>query len=498
MGGGCAFLDYDNDGWQDILLISNSQIALYHNEKNGRFTDVSATAGFVNLRGYWMGCAVGDIDGDGFPDILLTGYHRLALLHNVSGRWFEDWTTRSGLDSNNHEHWGLSAGFMDLDGSGNLSLVLTNYVSYGPGEPQFCEIHPGIRSGCPPTSYRPQFPELWWNKGRGKFNNISESCGMKPLHGQAMSVAFTDIDSDGRMDFYIGNDGKPAELIRNLGRMRFENIGEKSGVAYNSMGHAIAAMGADWGDYDRDGKPDLAITAFSDEPYSLWRNLGGGQFDYATDSAQLLGPTYGALGFGAKWADFDNDGWPDIAFANGHVYDNSPDLYPSTTFRQPLMLFHNVSSKTVRGFTDITPYMTPGVREPIVGRGLAAGDFDNDGRVDLLAVDFEGAPMLLHNTSSASNHWVTLDLRQETGNRFAYGAKATVYLNSGVMTQFVSPASSFLSSSDPRLHFGLGRESRIKRIELRWPDGLRQVIAECQIDRIVTVVKDKPLTAEGN
>lgn len=482
-GSGCAFLDYDNDGWQDILLVGQPHMALYHNLHNGHFEDVTAPMGLGKLSGQWTGVAVGDYDGDGSLDILLTGFHRLALLRNNAGKGFTDVTRQAGLDTTNFGHWGSSAGFMDLDGSGRLALVITNYVVFGPKEKQFCELSPGVISGCPPQFYKPQFAELWQNIGGGKFRNITKESGFSDTHGIGLVLAFADIFDDHRMSVYLGNDTLPADVMHNLGHLKFRNDGLKSGLSLEQS-HGIAAMGADWGDFARDGRLDLAVSAFSDESYPLFHNLGHGVYENINDAANLSGPTFNHLGFGAKWLDMDNDGWPDLIFANGHVYDNVAKIYPLLTFREPLMLFHNEHGRTVR---DLVPQMDGDVTLPLMGRGLATGDFDNDGRIDFLVVDYEGAAMLFHNVSQTANHWITLDLRGRAPNRFAYGARVTARAGKQVWVGVVSPASSYLSSSDPRLHFGLGPVTGLDSITVEWSDGRQTVQRSVASDRILMI-----------
>jgi enediyne biosynthesis protein E4 len=468
-GVGCAFLDYDGDGWQDVLLVDEPTCKLFRNRRDGTFEEVTAAAGLATVKGPWKGCAVGDVDADGHPDLLLSGYHRLALLKNEGGARWKDITAAAGLPPDNRGHWGSSAGFMDLDADGTLDLVLLNYVVFGPKEPQYCELRPGVISGCPPNRYKPEFSELWRNTGGGRFEDVTAVSGMKDTHGTALVVAFSDVDEDGRIDFYIGNDEKAAELMRNLGGMRFRNDGVPSGVAWGSTaGTIIAAMGADWADYDGDGRLDLTVTAFSNQPYSLLRNLGAGVFEHKSDETGIAHETYKPLGFGAKWLDMDNDGWPDICYANGHVYDNTDRLDPATRFRQPTMFFHNEHGTR---FVDLAPQMPKDVRKPILGRGTAAGDYDNDGRVDLLIVDYEGEPLLLRNESTSTNRWIKLDLRAKRPNRFAYGARVTAKSGERVWVGEVSPASSYLSSSDPRLHFGLGGADQLDELTIRWPSG---------------------------
>ncbi|HZO89886.1 MAG TPA: CRTAC1 family protein [Chthonomonadaceae bacterium] len=483
-GCGCAFLDYDNDGWQDILLVTAPHVLLYHNKGNGQFEEVSEAMGLAAVQGDWKGCAVGDYDGDGYLDLVLTGFRRLALLKNAGGKGFQDVTAAAGLDPHNRGHWGSSAGFMDLEGNGRLDLVLLNYVIFGPHEPQYCEMRSGVRSGCPPSSYRPEFGELWQNLGNGKFKDVTDASGMKATHGKALVVAFADVNGDGRMDFYIGNDGTPADLMLNLGGLRFRNVALRSNVAYGALAHPMAAMGADWADYDRDGRLDLAVSGFSDESYTLYRAVGRGFFEQTSDETGLSGPTYKPLGFGDKWIDLDNDGWPDLIFVNGHVYDNVHDIDPLSTFRQPMMLFHNERG---RQFTDLVPQMGGEVATPILGRGLATGDFDNDGRMDFLAVDYEGQPLLFHNVSQTPNHWITLDLRGSSPNRFAYGAQVVARAGKDQWVGQVSPASSYLSSSDPRIHFGLGQTATLDSLTIRWPDGHQETLRHIAPDRILCI-----------
>ena len=484
-GAGCAFFDYDDDGWQDVLLVGQPHVALYHNLRNGRFEDVTARSGLDKVSGHWFGVAVGDYDGDGRLDILLTGFHRLALLRNVGGGRFVDVTVQAGLDPANGGHWGSSAGFMDLDGSGRLALVILNYVRFGPKDKQYCELTPGVVSGCPPQFYTPEHAELWRNDGRGRFQNVTAASGFGQTHGVGLVLAFADIFDDGRMSVYLGNDTVPADALHNLGDWKFRNDGLRSGLALE-QGQGIAAMGADWGDASRDGRLDLAVSAFSDESYPLFHNLSHGLYENVNDAAEISGPTFNHLGFGTKWLDMDNDGWPDLIFANGHVYDNVAKIYPLLTYREPLMLFHSQRGKR---FLDLIPQMSGDVTKPLVGRGLATGDFDNDGRVDFLVVDYEGNPMLFHNLSRTSNHWITLDLRGRAPNSFAYGAQVTARAGKQVWTGLVSPASSYLSSSDPRVHFGLGAVRRLDSLTVRWPDGRQTRLRSVAGDRILRVIE---------
>lgn len=495
-GYGCAFLDYDGDGWQDVLLLASGHPRLYRNrQRQGvtqpriEFEETTAATGLDQFAGDWRGCAVGDVDRDGFTDLLLTGHRRLALLRNASARRWHDVTRAAGLDPHNRGQWGSSAGFMDLDGDDQLDLVLLNYVSFGPQDQQYCQWRMGVTSGCGPAEYRAQLPELWRNLGGGRFENASARSGMRGSRGKGLTLAFADVNHDDRMDFYIGNDGTPSDLMVNSGGLRFRNVGNQSGVAYGSVpGEAISAMGADWGDYDRDGWLDLVVTAFSNQPYSLLRATGAATgialFEHAGDRAGVTGPTYRPLGFGAKWLDADNDGWPDLAFANGHVHDNAEQIDPLTRYRQPLMLLRNLHGNH---FVDLAPELGEPFTRPLVGRGLVTGDYDNDGRVDLLVTDMEGDPLLLHNRSETGGHWLTLDLRGAGADRIAYGARVAARAGPQLWVGCVSPAASFLSSSDPRLHFGLGEVTRLDVVTIDWPGGHRESWRDLAVDRILVV-----------
>lgn len=482
-GTGCAFLDFNRDGRPDILLVAEPHPILYLNRGGGTFEDVTARSGLAARAGAWKGCAVGDVDGDGWLDLLVNGYRCLALWHNRGGRGFTDVTRAAGLDPTNRGHWGCGGGFMDLNGDGRPELVLLNYVKFGPRERQLCTIS-GVPTGCPPRQYAPEFPELWRNLGGGRLQDVSVAAGMREATGTTQSLVFADLDDDGKQDFYIGNDGAPADLMHNRGGLHFENTATAAGLAYGLDGTALSAMGADLDDYDRDGRADLAVSGFSNEAYALFHALPGGLFEQTAGSTGLAGPTLLPLGFGAKWLDADNDRWPDLSFANGHVMEQTARIYPHTTFRQPLMLFRNLQG---RGFQDIAPLLGGAFTTPLLGRGSATGDYDNDGRLDLLVVDYEGAPVLLHNVSRTANHWLTLDLRGQAPNPYAYGARITGTVGDRVWVAEVSPASSYLSSSDPRLHLGLGDATALDSLTIRWPSGRTRVLTHVAGDRVLEV-----------
>jgi hypothetical protein len=489
-GCGCAAFDGDNDGWQDVLLVDARHPTLFRNIDGKRLEEVTPNSGLTAADGDWKGCAVGDYDGDGLLDVLLTGYHCLALYRNMGEMKFELATEIAGFDATNHGQWGSSAGFMDLDGDGWLDLVVVNFIDFGPDSKQYCIYGDGVRAGCLPKSYTPEKSEIWHNTGKGTFERVPATAGMDQTHGVGLVLAFADLDEDGRMDFYIGNDGLPADLLHNLGNMQFENIAEKSGVALNQSSVPVASMGADWADFNRDGRLDLVVTNFQLLCFVLFQNVGDNAFMDASLSTGLAKATRNRLGFGAKWTDFENDGWPDIFFANGHVHDNAAQASGAgAEFRQPVQLFRNGRGSK---FVDLAPALGLDVRRSLVGRGSATADFDNDGRIDLLAVDYEGPVMLLENRTQTNNHWLKLDLRGLAPNQFAYGARVVGKAGNQIWLADVSPASSYLSSSDPRIHFGLGELSRLDTLEIRWPSGRRQTLNDIAADQILRVTEVEP------
>ena len=490
-GCGCAAFDYDNDGWQDILLVADPYPVLYRNSGDGQFSDVTESTGLSRLaHENWIGCAIGDYDGDGWLDVLFTGFHQLALCHNKQGKELQDVTESAGLDSHNNGQWGAGAGFMDLDGDQWLDLVVVNYVEFGPESKQFCEDASGVQTSCPPTAYEAERGEIWHNEGGKLFRLIPAEQGMKDTTGVGLVLAFADIDADGLFDFYIGNDARNADLLMNLGEMKFENRAFRAGLSVSRKLTAVAAMGADWGDYNRDGLLDLTVTDFQDRGAALFKNFGDGLF---TDVSQTVGieqATSNHLGFGLNWIDFDNDGWLDIAYVNGHVYENISKWRPEVTYRQPLSLMH---SQTGHRFVDLVPQIGDKTSRPMAGRGSATLDFNNDGRMDLLVIDYEGPVMLLENQTRSTNHWIKLDLHGASPNQFAYGAQITARSGEQIWTEQVSPSSSYLSSEDPRVHLGLGKTERLDSITVRWPSGGASELTHVEVDRILRIDE----TADG-
>ena len=485
-GAGCAAFDCDDDGWQDILLIGDPHPSLFHNTGGGQFEDVTKGSGLAAVDADWTGCAIGDYDADGLLDVLLTGYRRLALYRNLGGLRFEEATAAAGLDPFNNQYWGSSAGFMDLDGDRRLDLVILNYVVFGPESQQYCEYAPGVKSGCGPRTYPPQRGQIWRNTGASGFELVPDVQGMRDTQGAALVLGFTDLDGDGRMDFYIGNDGLAADLMHNQGGMRFKNIAFEAGVSLSDNALALSAMAADWADFDRDGLLDLFVTNWQGSPFVIFRALGQNLFIDCSRQTDLAQITRTRMGFGGKWVDFENDGWPDLFIVNGHVYDNVNQIKSDVQYRQPILLLSNSNGHK---FVDVVPALGAQVQRPMVGRGSATADFDNDGLVDLLAVDFEGPVMLLQNRTATKNHWLTLDLRGASPNIFAYGARVVGRAGGQSWIGEVSPASSYLSSSDPRIHWGLGEVTRLETLTIRWPAGEEQTLRDVTADQILRVVE---------
>lgn len=489
-GLGCAAFDSDNDGWQDVLLVDSPGPAFFRNIGGRSFQDLTQESGLLAVSGRWTGASVGDFDGDGLQDVLLTGYHQLALYKNLDGLRFRDVTAAAGLDPANGGFWAASAGFMDLDGDAWLDLVILNYVIFGPETKKYCEYPRGIISGCGPRSDLPEFGQIFRNTGNQTFELVPAEQAMKHTHGVAMVLAFTDLDDDGRMDFYIGNDGVPADLLHNQGQFRFENIAAVAGVATSDNGRPISAMAADWSDFDRDGKLDLIVTNWFDLSSALFQNLGNQLFVDCAKSTDLARITRNRLGFGAKWVDFENDGWPDLFIVNGHVNHDSAEIHgPDVPYRQAAQLLWNHEGKR---FLDVVPQLGADVQRSMVGRGNATADFDNDGKVDLLAVDFEGPVMLLMNETESKHHWLKLDLRGKSPNVFAYGARVIGKAGNQVWIAELSPASSYLSSSDPRIHWGLGDVTELDKLTIRWPSGKTTTLENVPVDRIMSIAEDSP------
>jgi hypothetical protein len=528
-GAGCSFFDYDHDGWLDLFLVGSARTAegaplhaLYRNNRDGTFADVTKAAGLEGS-GYGMGCVAADYDGDGDLDLLVTGYGGNTLYRNNGSGRFEDVTKAAGLGpiadrrsptnneqrtTHNEQHttsqqpipWNSSAAFADYDGDGWLDLYVGRYLRFDASTPQICRHH-GVALACTPTLYDPQVGVLYRNNGNGTFSDATRRAGAVAA-GRTLGVVWCDTDDDGRSDLFVANDNAPNNLFHNEGGGRLRDVGLAAGVAYGAQGSAEASMGVDFGDYDGDSRLDLVFTNFQNEGVGLYRNAGKPGFFAAAERAGVLAPTLPVLGFGAGFLDYDNDGRLDLFFANGHVQEAIQQVDSSCTFAQPRQLFRNRGDDT---FEDLTSACGPAMTEPAVGRGAAFGDYDNDGDVDILVNNNGGPAILLRNETirpttndqrpttdgspagRSDHHWLRIRLVGRAPNRFAVGARVTVRAGGLCQVREVRAGHSFASSSDLRAQFGLGRAARAERIVVRWPGGRVTTLVGVAADREVTV-----------
>jgi hypothetical protein len=472
LGTGAALWDYDGDGWLDLYLVGQRGAsatgggALFRNRGDGTFEDRTAGSG-LGLPGNWHGCASGDFDNDGRPDLLLTGLGDCRLFRNLGGGRFGDVTRGSGLEAPSPLAWATSAGFADVNRDGLLDLFVGRYVRFGPKDLQLCS-HSGVIAACGPRSYDPQFGSLYLNRGKGRFADVTRRFGLGDQHGKCLGVAFGDANDDGYPDLYLANDEMPGDLYLNLAGRSFRNIGVSSGTAMSAGGGEQAGMGVDWADYDRDGRLDLFVTTFQGEDNSLYRNLGDDAFEESGGAAGLSGVTRPFVAFGTRFVDLDNDGWLDLWAVNGHMKDNVAEIDRTTTYRQRSQVLRNVDG---RRFVEVRGEKAGEVLDrPLVGRALATGDIDNDGDQDLLVSDLEGAALLIVNRTAAPGNWISVRLAGARSNRMALGARVTVKAGDRAYVQECQTGSSFLSASDPRVHVGVG-PATVVDVEVRWPDG---------------------------
>ena len=494
MGSGCGWIDYDQNGLLDLYLVNGAatklykpahllRSALYRNNGDGTFTDVTekARVGAEGLFG--MGAAVGDYDNDGFPDLLVLGYGRCILYHNNGDGTFEDVTEKSGVT--NKGRWGSSAAWFDYNNDGWLDLVIANYVDWSPERNFWCGEHgPGMRSYCHPDNYNGEPPILYHNNGDGTFTDVSKSAGVGLKPGNGLGVVTFDYDNDGWQDIFIANDSMPNFLFHNNRNGTFTELGYAAGVAVSMDGASEAGMGTDAGDATGNGKMDLFVTHLDEQLARFYENLGDGTFDDATLRAKIGYATYHTSGFGTRFLDYDNDGWRDIFMANGHILDNIERYHSDVHYAEPKFMFRN----TGRGiFENVSAELGPDFRLPKVSRGAALGDFDNDGDLDILVNNNGQAPQLLRNDGGNRNHWLEIFLIGTKSNRDGVGAR--VKLKSGEFTLYDQRKGgmSYQAAQDPRLHFGLGQRSRVDIIEILWPSGSVTHLANIDADRILTV-----------
>jgi enediyne biosynthesis protein E4 len=500
MGSGCGWIDYDQNGLLDIYLVNGAatslyipkrplRSALYKNNGDGSFTDVTEHAG-VGAEGlFGMGVAVGDYDNDGFPDLFVLGYGRCILYHNNGDGTFSDVTSKAGVG--NVGKWGSSAAWFDYDNDGKLDLVIANYVDWVPENNFYCGRRgPGLRSYCHPDVYRGQPPTLYHNNGDGTFTNITMRSGLGQKPGNGLGVVTFDYDQDGWQDIFIANDSMPNFLFHNNRDGTFREVAYSAGVAVGIDGQFEAGMGTDAADTTGIGRLDLVVTHLDHQLARLYRNLGDGLFEDATYGSKISYATFHMSGFGARFMDFDNDGRRDLFMANGHVLDNIQLYHAETRYAEPKLMFRNAGSGI---FENVSDQLGPDFLLPRVSRGAAIGDFDNDGALDILVSNNGQSPQLLRNNGGSSNHWLQLFLIGTRSNRDAVGARAKVTAGDLVLYEERKGGMSYQSAQDPRLHFGLGQRSAIDQIEIKWPSGEVTKLTNLKADQILAVEEGKGL-----
>jgi hypothetical protein len=493
-GSGCAFIDYDADGWLDLLLAGQPRCALYHNNRDGSFTGVTSAAG-VGRAGFWIGCGAGDYDNDGSVDLFVAGYNTCALYHNNGHGGFADVTAAAGIHDRGYQ---TSAAFADLDRDGFLDLYICHYVQFGPHEPQYCPAAgTSLLRTCGPDAYQPQVGVFYHNQGNGTFVEATKRFGLDSAHGKAWGVAVADYDRDAWPDMYVANDEMPGDLFHNTGGGRMANVGAASGTGYGADGALQGGMGADFGDYDNDGRPDLVVTTFWMEPNALSHNDGRGLFSDTAYASGIAQATSQRVGFGAGFLDADNDGWLDLFFLNGHVQDTHW-INPDQGMPERMQLF--VNQRDGR-FREVSAVAGEPFQHPVVGRGSAFGDFDNDGHVDIAAIDMEGPALLLRNNAASDpanpGHWLSVRALTPPGPRDAIGAQITVAAGGKQWTREVHAGGSVLSARDPRVHFGLGAAARVDRLTVRWPDGSVEMRSGLPVDQRVTIWQRRGASRTG-
>jgi len=503
LGAGCAFFDYDNDGWQDILLVNSmdwpehktgkSFLALYHNNQDGTFADVTRQAGLA-IEMYGIGVAVADYDNDGNDDVYLTCLGPNHLFRNLGGGKFADVTVRAGVGD---PGFSTSAVWFDYDNDGKLDLFVANYVDWSVEKDQFCSLDGKNKSYCTPQSYKGQSATLYHNKGKGSFENVTQRAGLNDPTSKSLGVALLDYNNDGWLDLFVANDTEPNKLYKNNGNGTFTDEALSAGVAFSEAGTARAGMGVDAGDYDGSGRQGIVLGNFTNESMALYNNDGKGLFTDEAPNSGIGKMSAQSLTFAVFFFDYDLDGLLDVFAANGHVSDDISVVQPNVKYAQPPHLFHNKGKKK---FEEMTGKLGRALQRAIVGRGAAYGDFDNDGDLDLLITSNNGPARLLRNDNANQNDLLRVRTVGTRSNRDGIGAKITLKTAKGPkLFSMVKTGSSYCSQSEMPITFGLGapEDGKTFSLELIWPGGQKDTIPEVKPNQSITVQEGKGITSSA-
>ena len=494
MGAGGLFWDFDGDGWLDIFLVDSGWVAdasehaearslLYRNRGDGTFEDVTGASG-IRISGYGMGACSADYDNDGRVDLYVTSLGPNQLFQNSGDGVFLDVTKRSGTGS---DLWGSSCAFVDVDNDGDVDLYVANFVEFTAAENKFCgDVERGLTAYCHPNVYEGVADVLYRNNGDGIFTDVTREAGLYTIAGKGLGVVIGDINNDGWPDIYVANDSVPNFLFENQGDGTFKEIGSWAGVEVNGAGRPEAGMGTDLGDFDEDGRLDIFVTNLDIETNTLYKNSAEGLFGDVTSETGQAGPSVPYVGFGTAFLDYDNDGDFDLVVANGNIMDNASQFRDGATYAQLNLLLQNLGGGS---FIEVGESAGPGFRLVKVSRGLAIGDIDNDGDLDLLVTSNGDTPDLLLNEGGNRGNSILVHLTGTSSNRSAVGARVTVTIGERSMMRELKAGSSYLSQNDLRLHFGLGTAGKADRLEIRWPGGAVQVFEDVEANQILSITE---------
>jgi hypothetical protein len=504
MGAGVAMFDYNNDGFLDLFFVNGAALQdpmppgaapaksdprfwnrLFRNNRDGTFTDVTQAAGLRGT-GYGMGVAAGDFNNDGLTDLFVTNLGRNCLYRNNGDGTFTDVTDQAGVAGSG---WSIAACFVDYDCDGRLDLIVTRYLDWDFGKNIFCgDRRPGYRSYCHPNEFKPVTHLVYHNNGDGTFTDVSKTCGLGSVPGKGLGIAIGDFNRDGWPDVVVANDSFPEQLFRNNRDGTFTEVAADLGLAYDEDGKTFAGMGVDFADYNNDGWPDVFINALYSQGYALFQNKQGQSFEYVSRQAGVTSATATHSGWGAKFVDYDNDGWKDLFVVQGHVMDNIELTEPGARYRESLLLLQNRKGK----FEDVSKLSGAVFQIPFAARGAAFGDLNNDGCMDVAVNCNDGAALVLMNRGGNGNHWLLVNTIGTRSNRDGIGARIRVVSESGLEQYgFVSTGGSYASASDKRVHFGLGQDATARLIEIAWPGGATQRLENIRADQVVTATEPR-------